>query len=157
MPPGRFSTTTGCPQRLCSSSPSARIKMSLIPPALVVVRALIGRDGYSCARDGVVAVAMAINAAIAAKRFMLSRSRCLSLWQQACVFDDAPGLDPILPEELRELLGRVEHGLEPARDQVFVAEGCLVRDRPDIGGNLRDEGRRHAHPRVEAEIGPPQP
>jgi hypothetical protein len=30
---------------LCSSSPSARMKMSLIPPALVVVKALIGREG----------------------------------------------------------------------------------------------------------------
>jgi hypothetical protein len=45
MPPGRFSTTIGCPQRLSSSSPSARMKMSLIPPALVVVKARIGRAG----------------------------------------------------------------------------------------------------------------
>jgi hypothetical protein len=30
---------------LSNSSPSARMKMSLIPPALVVVRALIGRAG----------------------------------------------------------------------------------------------------------------
>jgi hypothetical protein len=35
MPPGRFSTTIGWP----------RMKMSLIPPALVVVMALIGRAG----------------------------------------------------------------------------------------------------------------
>jgi hypothetical protein len=69
---------------------------------------------------------------MAAERFMLSRSRCLSLWQQACVLDDALGLDPILPEEPRELLGRVEDGLKPARDQVLVAEGRLVRDTLEL-------------------------
>src|SRR3954452_10001944 len=69
---------------------------------------------------------------MAAERFMLSRSRCLSLWQQACVLDDALGLDPVLPEEPRELPGRVEDGLKPARDQVLVAEGRLVRDTPEL-------------------------
>src|SRR6187397_1730893 len=38
---------------------------------------------------------------MAAERFMLFRSRCLSLWQQACVLDDALALDPILSEEPR--------------------------------------------------------
>jgi len=50
---------------------------------------------------------------------MLFRSRCVSLWQQARVLDDALGLDPILLEELREFLGRIEHGLEPARVRFF--------------------------------------
>src|SRR3954465_5533226 len=41
-------------------------------------------------------------------------------------------LDPILSEEPRERLGRVEDGLKPARDQVVVAEGRLVRDTPEL-------------------------
>src|SRR4029077_18658573 len=71
-----------------------------------------------------------------ADRPMLSRSRCLSLWQQACVLDDALGLDPILPEGSRELLGRVEDGLKPARDQVLVAEGRSFAIRRSLASRL---------------------
>jgi len=44
-PPGRFSITIGWPRPLCISSASARMKMSLVPPALVTVMARIGRTG----------------------------------------------------------------------------------------------------------------
>jgi hypothetical protein len=44
-PPGRFSTMTGWPRRLCSSSASARMKMSLVPPALDVAITRMGRAG----------------------------------------------------------------------------------------------------------------
>jgi hypothetical protein len=69
---------------------------------------------------------------MAAERFMPFRSRCLSFWQQACVLDDALGLDPILSDEPREVLGRVEDGLKPARDQVVVAEGRLDYATPEL-------------------------
>jgi hypothetical protein len=51
---------------------------------------------------------------MAAERFMLFRSRCLSLWQQACVLDDALGLDPILLRnalvaETLEVVQRYKH------------------------------------------------
>ena len=45
LPPGRFSTISGWPQRLRNSSPSARMKMSLVPPGLNATIALIGRAG----------------------------------------------------------------------------------------------------------------
>jgi hypothetical protein len=44
-PPGRFSITIGWPRPLCISSASARMKMSLVPPALVTVMTRIGRAG----------------------------------------------------------------------------------------------------------------
>ena len=44
-PPGRFSITTDWPQRLESSSPTARMKMSLMPPALEVVNTRMVRFG----------------------------------------------------------------------------------------------------------------
>src|SRR5438067_595938 len=43
---------SGWPHFWRSSSPSARMKMSLKPPALVVVMALTGRVGQSCAAAG---------------------------------------------------------------------------------------------------------
>ncbi len=43
---------SGWPQRVRNSSPSARMKMSLKPPALVVVMAFTGRVGQSCAAAG---------------------------------------------------------------------------------------------------------
>jgi hypothetical protein len=45
LPPGRMSTITGCPQRLCSSSPIRRMKMSLVPPGPTEVIARIGLLG----------------------------------------------------------------------------------------------------------------
>ena len=45
VPPGRFSMISGWPHFWRSSSPSARMKMSQKPPALVVVIALTGRVG----------------------------------------------------------------------------------------------------------------
>src|SRR5436190_22760390 len=51
-PPGRFSMISGWPHFTRSSSPSARMKMSLKPPALVVVMAFTGRVGHSCATAG---------------------------------------------------------------------------------------------------------
>jgi hypothetical protein len=69
---------------------------------------------------------------MAAERFMLFRSLCLSLWQQACVLDDALGLDPILSEEPREVPGVSKAGSSPARDQVVVAEGHLVCATPEL-------------------------
>jgi hypothetical protein len=74
---------------------------------------------------------------MAAERFMLSRSRCLSLWQQACVLDDALGLDPILLRNCANFLGRIEHGLEPACDQVLSRNGRAPRP-PNIVGDLRE-------------------
>ena len=44
-PPERFSITIGWPSRFCSSSPSAREKMSLVPPALLAVMMRIGLVG----------------------------------------------------------------------------------------------------------------
>src|SRR5690242_7495132 len=99
---------------------------------------------------------MTISAANAAERFMLFRSRYFSLWLQARVLDDALGLDPILLEELREFLGRIEHGLEPARGQVLLAEYIRARDLPHLRGDLGNDGGRGAHRRVEREIGPRQ-
>src|ERR1700692_1778651 len=49
MPPGRFSIPIGWPRRGPSFSASARMKTSLSPPGLVVVRTRIGRVGQSCA------------------------------------------------------------------------------------------------------------
>src|SRR6187431_1977019 len=48
-PPERFSTTIGWPSRFCSSSPSARTKMSLVPPALLAVMTRMGLLGQDCA------------------------------------------------------------------------------------------------------------
>ena len=48
-PPERFSTMIGWPSRFCSSSPSARTKMSLVPPALLAVMTRIGLLGQACA------------------------------------------------------------------------------------------------------------
>ena len=49
-PPERFSTMIGWPSRFCSSSPSARTKMSLVPPALLAVMTRIGLFGQAWAR-----------------------------------------------------------------------------------------------------------
>ena len=51
-PPERFSTMIGWPSRFCSSSPSARTKMSLVPPALLAVMTRIGLFGQACAFAG---------------------------------------------------------------------------------------------------------
>ena len=45
LPPGRFSITSVCPNRLRKSSPSARMNTSWVPPALAGMITLIGRDG----------------------------------------------------------------------------------------------------------------
>jgi hypothetical protein len=45
LPPGRFSTMIGWPQSFWIFSPISRMKMSLVPPALVAVMARIGRVG----------------------------------------------------------------------------------------------------------------
>jgi hypothetical protein len=73
--------TSGWPSRVRNSSPSARMKMSLKPPALVVVMALIGRFGQlSCARAGPAAAsAKAVdnsNAEAFMKSFRCSRLSC---------------------------------------------------------------------------------
>jgi hypothetical protein len=44
-PPERFSTMIGWPRRFCISSPSARTKMSLVPPALLAVMTRMGLVG----------------------------------------------------------------------------------------------------------------
>ncbi len=44
-PPGRFSIDDRLTEPLCISSASARMKMSLVPPALVTVMTRIGRAG----------------------------------------------------------------------------------------------------------------
>jgi hypothetical protein len=54
-PPGRFSTTTGWPQRLVSRSASSRVPMSMPLPGPSVTRNLTGRCGQFCAADGIVA------------------------------------------------------------------------------------------------------
>src|SRR3954462_3733960 len=51
-PPERFSTMMGWPSRFCSSSPSARTKMSLVPPALLAVMTRMGLLGQACAFAG---------------------------------------------------------------------------------------------------------
>lgn len=45
LPPGRFSMTIGWPRFLRNSSASAQTKMSLVPPALVVLMMRIGFAG----------------------------------------------------------------------------------------------------------------
>ncbi len=51
-PPERFSTMIGWPSRFCNSSPSARTKMSLVPPALLAVMTRMGLVGQACALRG---------------------------------------------------------------------------------------------------------
>ncbi len=60
-PPERFSTMIGWPSRFCSSSPSARTKMSLVPPALLAVMTRIGLFGQAWAFAGMgAAIAAAV-------------------------------------------------------------------------------------------------
>src|SRR6266581_6294724 len=47
--PGLFSTTTGCPQRSCSSLPISRPAMSSGPPGGNGTTSLTGFEGKSCA------------------------------------------------------------------------------------------------------------
>src|SRR3954468_2129072 len=73
---------------------------------------------------------------MAAERFMLSRSRCLSLWQQACVLDDALGPRSDPARGIARTPRRVEDGLKPARDQVLVAEGRSFAIRRSLASRL---------------------
>src|SRR3954469_4805700 len=85
-PPERFSTMIGWPSRFCSSSPSARTKMSLVPPALLAVMTRIGLFGQAWALVGVgAAIAAAVMAAnnrvsvfmVLLRQFSLSNRRAL--------------------------------------------------------------------------------
>src|SRR5262249_43714079 len=70
-PPGRFSTTTGWPQRLLRRSASSRVPISTPLPGPSVTRNFTGRCGQVCAGDG---VAETTNASAAA-RMKTQRSR----------------------------------------------------------------------------------
>src|SRR6187397_777014 len=118
-PPGRFSMISGWPHFWRSSSPSARMKMSLKPPALVVVMALTGRVGQSSAAAGSTAAVKAIIATSSGvENFMiyLSIESCRARWASFHVWiksrrlDDLARFDALGIELLGELLGTVQHG-----------------------------------------------
>src|SRR5262245_32432820 len=64
--PGRFSTTTCCPRRSASFSPSARETLSMPPPGGYPARNRMGFDGYDCA----VAMKLAQSSTVAATNLM---------------------------------------------------------------------------------------
>src|SRR4029079_5877223 len=107
----------GCPHFWRSSSPSARMKMSLRPPALVVVMALTGRVGQSCANA--VCATAAPSAADSSKvtNFMVCLPRWILTRRGASlhVGIKTRGLDrfksfvALLDKLLGEFRGRVEH------------------------------------------------
>src|SRR5262249_48647225 len=75
-PPERFSMMNGCPSRFCSSSPSARTKTSLVPPALLAVITRTGLVGQVCAAAG---SAASTASTIVAMRVVMSASRSIQL------------------------------------------------------------------------------
>src|SRR5215208_4089680 len=98
-PPGRFSMISGWPHFWRSSSPSARMKMSLRPPALVVVIAFTGRFGQSSAAAGDAAKCVSSAASGSAGNFIsFSHSsefdrRFLLLWLKVALLGGGFGND----------------------------------------------------------------
>src|SRR5882672_9282296 len=68
--PGRLSTITGWPSAAASFAPTARDKMSAVPPAANVTMIRIGLVGY-CAEAGIAAAANETASASADKRFSI--------------------------------------------------------------------------------------
>ncbi len=73
---------SGWPHFWRSSSPSARMKMSLNPPALVVVMALTGRFGQSCASAVCAAAAPSVAESSKVSNFMVFLPRWIPVPRQ---------------------------------------------------------------------------
>src|SRR5690606_26070767 len=73
--PGLFSTITGCPRDLDNSSPSARARTSVVPPAengTTKLTGLAGQDSAMAASDDMSPMAVTLNAAAASVRDFLA-------------------------------------------------------------------------------------
>src|SRR5215510_2530477 len=114
---------SGWPRLLCSSSPSTRMKMSLMPPALEVVSTWIGRDGQSCASAGAPTSA-------AASQTDKARPRHCSAW-------------PTLSRRLNRHEGGNSSSLDDDDLQIFARHhhGAVSGDvePADEGGEIGDE------------------